>query len=586
VSRGPGSAGGEALPAFGRRFFDATAPLTRMGRGAIGGKASGLVLARDRIVGRVDGQRFPSIPVTVPSMVVLASDLFESFVEHNDLGRLAASDEPDDRIAHAFQRGSIPPLWVGDLRALATQVRSPLAVRSSSRLEDDLDHPFAGVYATKMIPNNQEDPDARFRRLVEAVKYVWASTWFRGSRDYLEAVGHNVRDESMAVIVQEIVGTRAGDRFYPAVSGVARSFDYYPAPGRDARDGVVSLALGLGKTIVDGGVCWSYGPTRPKAPPPFADPRDRLRHTQTRFWGVNMGRPPLPDPIRETEYLVEDGLERAERDGVLAALASTYDPGSDRFYPGLAPTGPRVLDFAPLLSGSLGPVNDLVRHLLDLSRDAMESDVEIELAISLARGREPAPRLGFLQVRPMKVAAGDVALDEEALSGEHVIVSSHRVMGHGSTEEVRDVVYLDPDAFDASSTRSMVAEIEARNRALASEGRPYLLVGFGRWGSADPWLGVPVQWSQISGARAIVEATRPDMNPEPSQGSHFFHNMIGLGVLYMSVPHWSDDRLDWPALGAMEEVHRGRWVRHVRTDPALRVVVDGRGGRGIVVRDG
>ena len=569
------------VPAFDRRFFRSGAVFSRIGDGALGGKAEGLIRIREALETRLDG-RVDGIEVGIPRVVVLATDAFDLFMEANDLWGLALSDAPDDRVAHAFQKAALPTEVLGDLRAVAAEVRTPLAVRSSSRLEDALEQPFAGVYETKMIPNNQPDADSRYHRLSEAIKLVYASTWFRSARTYRKAAGIDDRDEKMAVLIQEIVGERHGDRFYPHLSAVCRSYSYYPVGRAKPEDGVVSLALGLGKSIVDGGLCWSYAPSRPKAPRPFASTRQMLQETQSTFWAVNMGRPPAYDPIAETEYLLEGSLEDAEYDGTLAYVASTYDAASDRLRPGVGADGPRVLDFAPLLQLRQLPLNDLMVALLEIGEESVGTAVEIELAMTLP-GREGTARAGFVQIRPMRAPSEIVEVDAATSDGAALLLSSDRTMGNGEEPGITDVVYVKPDAFDAKHTRAIAGEIEMVNRRLVDEGRPYVLIGFGRWGSSDPWLGIPVFWGQVAGARAIVEATLPNMDVEPSQGSHFFHNMSNTGALYFSVRHGTEPGVDWEWLDGLDAAHETAWVRHVRT-PELTVRVDGRTGRGVIQR--
>jgi len=572
---------------FDRRFFDGADPFTRIGAGAIGGKAQGLALIRERILARLSPQPFDGIEVVVPTLAVIATDRFDAFVERNGLRELALSEEPDDRKAHAFQRAELPAELAGDLRALALQLRTPLAVRSSSLLEDALDHPFAGVYATKMIPNNQHDADTRFRRLAEAVKFVWASTFFREALAYARSVGVDPAGEKMAVILQEIVGRRRGERFHPDVSGVARSYNYYPTGHAKPGDGVVNLAYGLGKTIVDGGTAWTYSPAYPQAPPPYNSLRDLLRQTQTAFWTVHMGAPPAWDPVRETEYMRQLPVTAAEDDDALRFLVSTYDAGADRLVPGMGVDGPRLLDFARLLKFDEVPLNALLRRLLRLAEEEVGAAVELEFAMTLDPREALPARLGLLQVRPMAVSEEAVEVTEEDLRRPNAVVTAGFVLGNGARDDVRDVVYLKPQRFSADATPAIAAELEPFNRALLEAGRPYLLIGFGRWGSSEPWLGVPVQWSQISGARAIVEATLPQMSPDLSQGSHFFHNLIGSRVLYLCVPHEGSGRgrIDWEWLDGLPAVGETEHVRHVRTPTALRLRVDGRRGRGMVLRD-
>ncbi len=570
------------LPPFRRDLFDPALGPTRLGTGELGGKAHGLLRLHREVVGGLDAARLGGITVDVPRLTVLGADVFTAFLAHNGLDPEELASLPDHRIAARCQQGSMPAAFLGDLRALTEWTHQPLAVRSSSLLEDALDHPFAGVYATKMIPNRRLDPDQRFAQLVGAVKFVMASTFFAAARDYRQAAGLGDRPEAMAVIVQEIIGRRHRDRFYPDLSGVARSWNPYPMGRGRPEDGVVNLALGLGKQIVDGGASWTYAPPRPKAPPPAAGPDDLLRSTQTRFWAVNMGAP-RPDPLREEEYLVQADLAQAEADGVLDPLVSTLDGRSGRLRPGLQGDGPRLLDFAPLLQHRLVPLNDAIVAVLEAARETAGEAVELEFAATLAPGA-PA-RLGLLQMRPLAVATAPVTVEEADLAREDLLLASDHVLGHGERDDLADVVYLPPDRFETRHTTQIAGELERINRALVADGRPYLLLGFGRWGSSDPWLGVPVRWPQIGGARVIVEATLPGLEPELSQGSHFFHNLVGLGVLYLAVPHRRGRPIAFGRLDALPAVQDTGLVRHVRLPHALQVRVDGRHGRGVVILD-
>jgi len=573
------------LPRFDRRFFDSGESLSVIGSGALGGKAQGLLSARDFLAARIDPRAFARMRVEIPTMAVIATDAFDAFLERNRLRDLGASGEPDHRLAHAFQRAELPAELVGDLWGLIRQVHTPLAIRSSSLLEDALKHPFAGVYATKMIPNNQFEQETRFRKLVEAIKLVYASTFFESARAYIEATGRAAHEEKMAVIVQEVVGSRHGPRFYPDVAGVARSYNFYPSGHARPEQGVASLALGLGKTIVDGGLAWTYSPAYPHVAPPYASLVELLEHTQTEFWAVNMGTPPAYDPIAETEYLVRGSLAEAEADETLRHVASTYDPRSDRIAIGTSAAGPRLLNFAPLLVHDEFPLNALLKALLAASEEATQGKVEIEFALAFPPEPEAA-RFGFLQVRPMAVSSQPVEIAPEELADGAALVVSLCAMGNGVVADVRDVVFVKPEAFDAKWTREIASEIEAINRKLASAHVPYLLIGFGRWGSSDPWLGIPVSWPQISGARVIVEATLPNMNVDMSQGAHFFHNLISFEVPYLSVPRQAQRGIHWRGLAELEAVEETRFVRHARSVEPLLVKVDGRSGRGVVLRAG
>ena len=573
------------LPPFDRNFWDGTFRFTRIGTGALGGKASGLVFIKDLLARAIDEDIWKGVEVNVPTMAVIATDCFDEFMQRNDLAALHWDGLPDDRIAYAFQHADLPIELLGDLRALSQQVKTPLAIRSSSLLEDALDRPFAGVYGTKMIPNNQFDADTRFRRLVEAIKFVYASTYFREARDYIRTTGRDPSEEKMAVIIQEVVGRRHGDRFYPDVSGVGRSYNFYSTPPARPEDGVVNLALGLGKTIVDGGISWTYSPAYPQKPPPFGSVGELIRGTQTEFWAVNMGKPPAYDPVSEIEYLVRAGIKDAEADETLRFVASTYDGTRDRVVPGIGARGARILDFAPLLQLDLFPLNRVVQALLAAAEEAMKAKVEIEFAVTMEQPREGEAtfRLGFLQVRPMVVSEEVVEVTPQELSSSVALVASDQVMGNGIETGIQDVVFVRPENFSPMLTPRIAQELEAINRGLREEHRPYLLIGFGRWGSTHPSLGIPVDWSQIAGARTIVEATLPEMNVELSQGSHFFHNLSSFRASYFMVRHDGPFPIRWEWLNRQPVVRETELVRHVRPRTPLLVRVDGRTARGVVL---
>jgi len=569
-------------PPFDRKFFESDEDFTVIGTGQLGGKAQGLAAVKRYVAEACPADSFPGVSVSIPRLTVLRTDVFERFMAQNDLYEVALSDQTDERIAHAFLQAELPALIVGDLRALIAQTHTPLAVRSSSLLEDALRHPFAGVFATKMIPNNQAGIGDRFKKLVEAVKFVWASTFFRGAKSYMRMIGHSIREERMAVVIQEVVGERFDGRYYPIVSGVIRTHNFYPTGPAAPTDGVVSLALGLGKTIVDGGVVWTYCPHYPNHRPPYASARDLLKNTQTCFWAVNMEAAAY-DPISEAEYLVQGGLDAAEQDDVLRFIASTYDAGSDRLTLGTGVSGPRALTFGPMLELGDIPLNSLVEQLAAHCKDALKADVEIEFALTFDRRKGLPARFGFLQVRPMMVAGEQVDVDDAELHSDRALLASEIVLGNGERDSIVDVVYVRPQAFEAKHTPAIARQLEGINHGLLATERPYLLIGFGRWGSSDPWLGIPVTWPQICGARVMVEATLPEMNVDASQGTHFFHNMISFAVQYFTVRYTAEFGIDWDWLDRRPAVSETEFLRHVRLEAPLLVRVDGRNGRGVIL---
>jgi hypothetical protein len=575
----------KSLARFDRCFSTGADRFTYIGSGELGGKAHGLARMRGILESKLKDSFAPAISIGIPTLTVVTTEFFDLFMKQNNLFEIAYSDSRDDLIAHAFQRAEIPVRLAGDLRALVEQVHAPLAVRSSSMLEDAMFEPFASVYATKMVPNNQPDADTRFRKLLEAVKFVYASTFFKVARNYMRATHHATIDEKMAVVIQEVVGARFGERFYPHISGVLRSYNFYPTGHGTPEDGVAELALGLGRTIVDDGVSWAFSPAFPAADPPFKSMNDRLKHTQTSFWAVNMGKPAVYDPIKETEYLATYDLGEAEYDGTLRFIASTYLPADDRITSGVEERGPRIIDFAPILKDRILPLNDLLKTLKSACEDTLGAMVEIEFALTLDReGCGPA-RFGFLQVRPMVVSQAEVDLAVHELSAERVLLASETVLGNGMLDTITDVVFVHPERFDTMKTHQIASEIEPFNRRLVDAKKPYLLIGFGRWGTTDPPAGIPVDFGQISGAKVIVEAALPNLNIVMSQGSHFFHNVTSFKIYYFSIAHGSEYRIDWEWLMKQHTISETHFVRHIELERPLLVKVDGRSGRGVIMHE-
>ena len=550
-----------------------------IGSGAIGGKAHGLAILQHLLTSNDFSQSYPETKIIVPEMVVISTDVFDTFLEINNLHQYIDSEHTDDQIAHAFQQAELPFHILGDLRALVEEIRNPIAVRSSSLLEDATYEPFAGIYTTKMIPNQQFDPDFRFRKLSEAIKFVYASTYFRAAKSYRNATGHDHKEEKMALIIQLVHGSRHHVRFYPDLSGVARSYNFYPVGKAKPEDGVVSLALGLGKTIVDGSLSWTYSPAHPKIAPPYGSISELLKNSQTEFWAVNMGSPLIYDPIQETEYLIKGDLSIAERDGTLKELCSTYDPHGDRLQIGMSIPGPRVLNFAPLLQLKKFSLNKLVQELVRSCEDQLENPVEIEFAMTFS-----PPCLGLLQVRPMVVSSDDVLVSEEDLEDQNALAASENALGNGLIEDIRDIVYVIPDSFELEKTREIAEELDLINGELVRKGSPYLLIVFGRLGSSDPWLGIPVNWGQISGSRVIIETYQEGLSADMSQGSHFFHNLTSLGVSYISLPKTGKHQLDWFWLSEQTEIQQTTHLRHIELKSPLGIKIDGKSGRAIVLK--
>jgi hypothetical protein len=569
------------LKQFDRNFFESSETFAWIGDGSLGGKASGLAFIHKIISDNIRSDEFPEVIVSIPKMVVLRTSVFDSFIKRNNLFDFAIKENSDYRIINEFLKADLPVEILGDLRTLIEKVNVPLAVRSSSMLEDAKFEPFAGIYATKMIPNNQPSTDIRFTKLIEAIKFVFASTYFKASKDYFKVSSHTVEEEKMAVIIQLVVGESHNQKYYPNISGVAKSFNFYPTGRSKPDQGVVNLALGLGKTIVDGGIVWSYCPVYPKSPPPFGDPRDIMNSTQTTFWTVNLNPVTDYDPTKETEFLSIHNLQEADYDNVLSHIASTYDSRSNKIVMGVGADGPRIINFMPILYMNEFKFNDLIKKVLQISEEAFKSPVEIEFAAKI--NKESAQlNFGFLQVRPMVVSSEVVNIDLSELNDDNVLVASDKVMGNGLIDNICDIVYVIPEKFEKKNTGQIAQEIDSINKILVSENIPYMIIGFGRWGSSDPWLGIPIEWSQIAGAKVIVESTLFGINVELSQGSHFFHNLSSFNVCYFSINFDGKFAIDWDWLNSHEVIHETEFVKHITLNNPLKIKVDGRAGIGVI----
>ncbi|HOJ03717.1 MAG TPA: PEP/pyruvate-binding domain-containing protein [Bacteroidota bacterium] len=569
---------------FSRNDYDLEHTFVRIGSGSLGGKGRGLAFTDNLLRKYLSKDFFPDLRISIPRTIVLGTDVFSQFVEQNHLLDLAVQNLPDSEILRAFLHADLPPTVLGDVRAILEKARFPLAVRSSSLLEDAMYQPFAGIYATVMIPNSSHDPSVRFHNLTQAIKYVYASTYFKAARNYIEATANRIEEERMAVVIQEIAGDRHGRYFYPHVSGVARSFNYYPFGKAKQKDGVVNLALGLGKTIVDGGTSLQYSPAYPAVYPQFGTTKDLFNNSQLKFFALDLESDVVRKYPREDQNLVLLGLADAEAHGTLEHIASTYSGQDDRLYEGISRSGPRVITFAPILKSNILPLNEAVRLLVSMCETAVNCPVEIEFAVRLGAGAAAPAEFSFLQLRPMVKQEGGVTVDLGAIPREALLFRSEQALGNGSTR-LRHIIYVKPESFDAMRTRAMVREISAMNQVLLRARTPYLLIGPGRWGSSDPSLGIPVGFSDISSAGAIAETSLPNMIIDPSQGSHFFQNLTSFRISYFTLRHYNEQHsIDWEWLEALELVEETPHCRHVLAPEDIEIIVNGQTGEGGAVK--
>ena len=563
-------------------FKSSQSSFLRIGSGSLGGKARGLAFVRHLLRTRRITKRFPGVRITVPPAVVVATDMFDQFLAENNLGDFALHCDDDNEIQQRFLDSPLPAPLIENLQAFLDEVRYPLAVRSSSLLEDSQYQPFTGVYETFMLGNQQGGSRARLDELSEAIKRVYASTFSQHAKSYVRATPYRLEEEKMAVILQQVVGTLHGQRFYPDFSGVVRSHNFYPVPPMSFDDGIAAVALGLGRTVVDGGKCLMFCPRYPKNLLQFSSVEDILANTQTEFCALELDAVPPEGPghLREARF----GLDVAEKDGTLHAVASTYSADNQAVYDGLSRPGARVVTFAPMLKLGMFPLAQILELLVRAGEEALGNPVEIEFAVRLPRGEEPAD-FGFLQIRPLTLARDHQDLAIEDVDPAQVLCRSTKVLGNGRIENLHDIVVVDSHRFERSRSQEVAKAVAHFNASLNAENRPYLLIGVGRWGSNDPWLGIPVEWDEISGARAIVEAGFRDFRVTPSQGSHFFQNLTAFQVGYFTVnPDAGEGAVDWEWLADQPAIEEQECVRHLHFPDPLRVVMNSKKSQGVIFK--
>lgn len=567
---------------FDRMKFDAYSHFARIGEGSLGGKGRGLAFLDNIIKMHPEFNSLEGAKVQIPRTVVLCTDVFDQFMEQNNLYQIALSDASDDDILRHFLRAQLPDSLIADFFTFFEAVKSPIAIRSSSLLEDAHYQPFAGIYSTYMIPY-LDDKYAMLEMLACAIKGVYASVYYRDSKAYMTATSNVIDQEKMAVILQEVVGKQYDGRYYPNISGVLRSLNYYPIGDERAEDGIASLALGLGKYIVDGGQTLRVSPYHPHQVLQTSEMETALRETQTRFYALDTRHVGNDFKVDDGFNILNLKVKEAERDNSLNFIASTYDPYDQVIRDGLYEGGRKVISFAGVLQQNVFPLPELLQMSMRYGAEAMRRPVEIEFACNLNADRTGS--LYLLQIRPIVDQKQMLDEDLAAIPDADCLLRSHNSLGHGVTEDVTDVVYVKTDdRFSAADNPTIAREIEKLNKEYLDRGTNYVLVGPGRWGSSDSWLGIPVKWPHISAARVIVEVALKNYRVDPSQGTHFFQNLTSFGVGYFTIDENRNDGCFHKAtLDAMPAVEETDHVRVVRFEKGLRIMMDGKKGEGVVV---
>jgi len=576
--------------------FDNESLFQRVGQGSLGGKARGIAFLNHLLTYELGSDRVAGLRVQIPQSFCLTTEFFERFLEENKLHRIIQENKSDAEIMARFKRARLPASMRKHLRTIVDHVFGPLAVRSSSLLEDDMAHPFAGIYGTVMIPNNDDDEAIRLKDLSRAIRYVYASTYLQNARSYLENTGHSIEEEQMAIVLQQVVGQRHGDFFYPHFSGVAHSYNYYPIGPQKAEEGVTQAVLGLGRMVVDGGESVRFCPRHPQVIPQFSSPAAVLKNSQRNFYALDLN-------ARWDTKFEKDGnqvmleLERAKKHGTLAAVGSTYDPQNDTINDGIGGEGPLVVTFNNILKHKIMHFASAMDELLELITKGMGTPIELEYACDMGnwgkqrrRGQtRESPILYLLQVRPILVRKNLREVQAKHFRPEQIFCRTDRCLGNGQFTHLSDIVFVKPEAFNPAHSPQIAREVDEINEKLAAKKRQYVLIGPGRWGSSDHWLGIPVRFKQISAAKIIVEASPEGYDVDPSQGTHFFHNLTALELGYFTIPPGATRKnpkknsyVDWAWLKAQPVIQETPHLLHVRPADKMVALMDGRHSTGFV----
>ena len=550
--------------------FDEYSNFARIGAGSLGGKGRGLAFI-GAMVKRYPKLESDNFAVNIPKTVVICTDIFDEFMETNELYPVALGDADDETILRYFLRASLPSRLIEDLMAFFDVVKSPIAVRSSSLLEDSHYQPFAGIYSTYMVPKIEEKYDM-LRTVSDAIKAVYASVFYKDSKAYMTATSNLIDQEKMAIVLQEVVGSRYNDHFYPTMSGVARSLNFYPIGNEKAEDGIANIALGLGKYIVDGGQTLRFSPRHPHSILQMSTMDFALRETQTRFYALDLKNMAEAFSVDDAFNLVKLGLKEADAEGSLKYIVSTYDPYDQIIRDGYYPGGRKILSFVNILQHDVFPLADTLDQILRIGQQEMGRPVEIEFAVNMDPSDHTRATFYLLQIRPIVDNKEIMDEDLSLVKNEETILSSTSVLGHGIVGDVQDIIYVKTGAFNSSNNQLIAYEIEKMNRSFTDQEKGYVLVGPGRWGSSDSWLGIPVKWPHISNARVIVECGLENYRVDPSQGTHFFQNLTSFGVGYFTVnPFKGDGWFDEAFLNAQPAVEETEYLRHVRFDAPITI---------------
>ena len=570
---------------FSKKRFDLQSDFVRIGGGSLGGKGRGLAYINALLTQYKLHDFFDDVKIAVPMSIILGTDVFDEFLTSNNLLEFALSTHSDKKIINKFLKAKLSKEIQADLDALLEVIDYPLAVRSSSMLEDSHLQTFAGVYDTHMLPNNDVSKKVRRHQLEQAIKSIYASTYLENAKAYHDAANNRLEEEKMAVIIQKAVGDSFHNRFYPSFSGVALSYNYYSLENIEPEDGVIYVALGFGKTIVEGMNCLRFSPSFPNNLPQFSTVKDMLYNSQKEFFSIDLKLGDDKKVKIDEDGLTKHNITDAESDGTLYPICSTYSSENDRIYDGSAHDGIRIVTFAPIIKHKTFPLTDIVKFLLQLCSQGLNCPVEIEFAVRLPRDKTLPNEFYFLQVRPMIKEAQIETIDLDTVDEKLIIGRSYKTLGNMQNEEIKDILLVDPAVFDRSKTIEIGRQVGILNERLLEMDKPYILIGPGRWGTTERWLGVPVAWNQINGARVIIESAYGDFCPDPSFGTHFFQNLTSFQTGYFTVnPNANNGFIDFDYFMSQKLINRSEHVCHLEMNEPINVLIDGRIGCGLIAK--
>ena len=574
---------------FEQQKFEFDSSYTRIGSDSLGGKGRGIAFIRS-LLSRYNFQKnYQNVKIVVPSTVAIGTDEFDKFISENNLHKFIKNIEKhsDKKIAQEFLKGKLSESLKNKLEDVLNHFKKPLAVRSSSLLEDSQNYPFAGMYSTYVIPNNHPEKNVRLEQLCEAIKLIYASVFYEDATAYIQSTSAKIEEEKMAIMLQELIGEEHNGRFYPTFSGVAQSYNYYPISYQKREEGIVSVAVGLGNAVVGGEKVLRFSPYHPEVIPDFSSPSLIMKNSQQDAYVLNVNNNQINLTEKEEKTLEKISIAELAKDGTLNYIASSYDKNDGMIRDSFSEEGPHLITFAGILKYDIFPLSSIIKEVLEACQKSMGCPVEIEFAVNFDSKGEKPPLFAIIQIRPIVISQeqSQITWDESEIDKEDIFIRSKNALGNGVFNNIKDIIYVKPDVFNPSKTVEIAREIGKINKKLSEKQDPYVLIGPGRWGTQDKWLGIPVVWSEISGVQIMVETAFEDFNIKPTQGTHFFQNIVSRGIGYININLKPEEGLiDWDWLKKQKIVTKSKHINHVELDKPLKIKLDGKAGRAIITK--